>query len=140
MLMNNADLVNKAREVLNPRVLSSMEAEAAGVGAALVTDQGRVYTGACIDIPCGMGFCAEHSAIASMITQGESKIKKIVAVDWDGSILAPCGRCRELIYLVHDDNFKTQILMPGEKVMPLSALLPFHWQEKQEKEEEEKAL
>jgi cytidine deaminase len=43
-----------------------------------------------------MGFCAEHAAIASMLTAGESKIMTIVAVNCEGAILPPCGRCREL--------------------------------------------
>src|SRR5215472_11500242 len=49
------------------------------VGAALVTDQGNVYTGINITLNCGIGFCAEHSAIAEMIKNGETKIRKIVA-------------------------------------------------------------
>ena len=49
------------------------------VGCALVTDKGNVYLGVCIDTSLGMGFCAEHSAIAAMITHGEHIIKKIVS-------------------------------------------------------------
>ncbi|MCU9602113.1 hypothetical protein OEV75_13000 [Caldibacillus kokeshiiformis] len=48
-------------------------------------------------VPCSIGFCAEHSAITAMVTAGERKIAKIVAVYEDGSILPPCGRCREFI-------------------------------------------
>ena len=39
------------------------------VGAALVTDQGNVYTGINISLICGIGFCAEHSAVAEMINK-----------------------------------------------------------------------
>src|SRR3989338_9320993 len=71
------------------------------VSSALITDKNNVYTGLSINASCGLGFCAEHSAIASMITKGESRIKKIVAVHYDGKILPPCGKCRELMIEVN---------------------------------------
>lgn len=43
------------------------------------------YKGVCFDMPCSMGFCAEHEAIAAMITDGECKIKGIIAVYKDGT-------------------------------------------------------
>jgi len=52
----------------------------ADVGCALITDKDNVYLGVCIDTGSGTGFCAEHSAIAAMVTAGEFKIKKLVAV------------------------------------------------------------
>src|SRR5512146_678141 len=52
----------------------------AAVGCALITSKGNIYEGACIDAPCGIGFCAEHAAIAAMVTNREFSIKKIVAV------------------------------------------------------------
>lgn len=70
-------------------------AEAGGVGAALLTDSGRVYTGVCIDTSSSMGFCAEHSAAAAMVTAGENRVIRMVAVNWDETVLPPCGRCRE---------------------------------------------
>ena len=85
-------LVKIAEDTLNPRELSDM-ACCGVVAAALLTDQGNVYTGLNIDVPCSMGFCAEHAAIASMITAGESRIEKIVAVRYEKGIIPPCGRC-----------------------------------------------
>ena len=87
-------LLQIAKDTLNPRQLSE-NSYAGSVAAALVTDKGNVYKGVCIDTPCSMGFCAEHAAIAAMITAGEDRIEKIVAVCEDGDIVAPCGRCRE---------------------------------------------
>jgi cytidine deaminase len=46
------------------------------VGCALVTDKNNLYLGVCIDTGSSIGFCAEHSAIAAMVTTGEYKIKK----------------------------------------------------------------
>jgi hypothetical protein len=45
------------------------------VGAALVTDAGGVHRGVCIDTASGTGFCAEHSAIAAMVTAGAYRIR-----------------------------------------------------------------
>lgn len=65
-----------AIEVLNPREISG-SIWAGGVTAALVTDKGNIYHGVCIDTDCSMGFCAEHAAVAAMITAGESRIEKL---------------------------------------------------------------
>jgi cytidine deaminase len=51
-----------------------------------------------MDTPSSMGFCAEHAAIAIMITAGKNKIIKLIAVYKDGTIIPPCGRCREFIW------------------------------------------
>jgi cytidine deaminase len=126
MTVSDADLISRARAVLNPRRLSP-SVEVAGVGSALVTSTGVVHVGVCIDAECGIGFCAEHAAVASMITHGESQIRTIVAVDWDGTVLPPCGRCRELICQVDPQNVETRILLPAGRIMTLRQLLPDHW-------------
>ena len=56
------------------------QCDMSGVGCALVTEKGNVHLGVCIDVSCGIGFCAEHGAIAAMLMNGESRIAKIVAV------------------------------------------------------------
>jgi cytidine deaminase len=116
-------LYERAKAVLNPRRLSEM-AEAGGVGAALLSESGAVYTGVCIDTGSSMGFCAEHAAAAAMITAGESRVLRMVAVAWDGRILPPCGRCREFISQIHPDNLKTEVLVEENLAVPLRDLLP----------------
>lgn len=128
-MIDDAELIRLAREVLAPRRLSPT-CEVGGVGCALVTDKGNVYVGVCIDTSSSMGFCAEHNAIGTMITEGESRIISIVAVDWDEEILAPCGRCREFIYQVDPGNAETRVLLRGDKVQTVSELLPEHWAKK----------
>jgi cytidine deaminase len=120
------ELYSRAKAVLNPRKLSEY-AESGGVGAALLTDSGAVYTGVCIDTACSMGFCAEHAAAAAMITAGENRVLKMVAVDWDGSILPPCGRCREFISQLHDENLNTEVLVDEGIILTLRELLPHDW-------------
>lgn len=122
------ELYLKAKAVLNPRKLSS-SAEAGGVGAALLAANGAIYTGVCIDIACSIGFCAEHAAAATMITEGENRVLKMVAVNWDGAILPPCGRCREFISQLHDDNLQTEVLVAPGVILPLRDLLPYDWRQ-----------
>ena len=123
MLVSFDELCEKAKSVLNPRRLSE-SAEAGGVGAAILTESGRVYVGVCIDTGSSMGFCAEHAAAAAMITAGESRVMKMVAVDWDGRVLPPCGRCREFINQLDDGNRETQVMVREGLVVALRDLLP----------------
>lgn len=128
--MEFEELAARARSVLNPRKLSE-SAEAGGVGAAILTKDGNIYLGVCIDTACSMGFCAEHAAAAAMITHNENVIKKIVAVDWDGSILPPCGRCREFLSQLADENMDAEVMVREDLVVRLKDLLPFDWRKKQ---------
>lgn len=125
-MIEDKELIRRATGVLNPRILSP-SVEAGEVGSALVTDKGNVYVGVCIDCACSLGFCAEHNAIGNMITNGESRIEVIVAVGSDGNILAPCGRCRELIRQIDPSNTETRILLGNGRTAKLKELLPEHW-------------
>jgi cytidine deaminase len=125
-MVSSDDLVRRARDVVNPRKLSP----SVGVGdvaCALVTEKGTVYVGVSIDTACSMGFCAEHNAIGNMITNGESRIVRLAAVDWNGNVIPPCGRCREFIYQVDPRNADTAIVLSGGREMKLRDLLPEHW-------------
>ena len=119
-------LCAKARSVLNPRWLSK-HAEAGGVGAAILAANGKVYTGVCIDTGSSMGFCAEHAAAAGMVTEGESRVLKMVAVDWNGSVIPPCGRCREFIGQLHDENGDAEVMVREGVIVALRDLLPYGW-------------
>ena len=119
------ELVERAKSVIKPRKIRH-EFTVGDVGCALVTEKGNVYLGVCMDVACGIGFCAEHAAIAAMVTNGEQKIKKIVAVTKDG-IIPPCGRCREFMKQIHIGNLKAGIIVGKNKVVKLRELLPFSW-------------
>ena len=124
--MEFGELQKIAQDTLNQRRLSRL-ATAGTVAAAFLTDKGNVYTGVCIDVPAGMGFCAEHAAAAAMVTAGESKIVKMVAtgVDDNGCGCAPCGRCREFINCLHEDNHLCEVLMEDGSITTIGALLPY---------------
>lgn len=118
-------LIDIAKATLNPRELSR-STYAGAVAAVILTDKGNVYKGVCIDSPCSMGFCAEHAAIAAMITAGESKIVKLVAVFETGEIVPPCGRCREFISQIHDENVQCEVQLK-DKIVTIADLLPERW-------------
>ena len=126
--MTFEELYEAAKSVVNPVKLSE-NADAGGVGAALLTESGKVYLGVCIDTSCSMGFCAEHAAAAAMVTAGEHRVLKMIAVGWDGGIMPPCGRCREFISQLHPDNFKTETMVAKDAILTLAELLPHSWLE-----------
>ena len=103
------------------------------VGAALVTDRGNVFTGINLNLFCGIGFCAEHSAVAEMVRDGETRIAKIVATTANGTIIPPCGRCRELVYQIDEANTETIVLIGTDERRPLRELLPYNWQRRFDK-------
>ncbi|GAB3927931.1 cytidine deaminase [Kribbella albertanoniae] len=97
------------------------------VASALVTDKGTVYVGVCIDTSCGTGFCAEHAAIAAMVTAREYRIARIVAVTRgvDGVVVVPpCGRCREFIRQIDEANLEAEVILGPDRITSLRALLP----------------
>jgi cytidine deaminase len=122
---SDAELIERARSVIRPRKVQG-DFLVGDVGSALLSENGNVYVGVCIDTASGMGFCAEHSAIAAMVTAGELRIQRIVAVLEDGTILPPCGRCREFMLQIHADNIETQVILGKDKTVRLRELLPYH--------------
>ena len=122
-------LYDAAKAVLNPRKISEWM-EAGGVAAAVEAESGRIYTGVCVDSACTLGVCAERNAIFNMITNGESRIKRVIAVGWDGKAMPPCGACRELMaQLMPKDYQGIEILLNNEKneIVTLGALTPSWW-------------
>src|SRR3954466_7987489 len=98
------ELIDLAVPLLGELRLERAGMTAATVAAAIRTKSGRVYTGVCLHVSCGIGFCAEHAAIAEMVKGRETQIDLLVAV-CDAGVLAPCGRCRELMVQVDARNF-----------------------------------
>lgn len=62
-----------AKAVAVPTVISEQMCSG-GVGAAVCTKQGRIFTGVCVDTDCSLGMCAERNALSTMITAGEFDI------------------------------------------------------------------
>jgi cytidine deaminase len=127
-VVSNDDLIGVAEKVLHPHLVG--DRLFGDVAATLETDAGNLYSGVCVDTASGTGFCAEHAAIAAMVTAREHRIAKIVAVwrDDEGTlyVLPPCGRCREFIRQIDPANIDTDVVLGLDTTASLRELLP--WQ------------
>lgn len=79
-----------------------------------------------MELACGIGFCAEHAAMAEMLKKRETVIDTIVASKVDG-IVSPCGRCREMMYQIDARNRHSRIILSADRTVTLEQLLPEHW-------------
>ena len=122
-------LYNEAKRALNPRKVSDM-VEAGGVAAAIEAGSGKIYVGVCVDTSCTLGICAERNAIFNMITNGESGLRRVLAINSKGKALPPCGACRELMTQLMPGNYgKIEIMLDysGGRVVTLGELTPEWW-------------
>ena len=129
MEVTGENLYEAAKKVQNERKVSAY-IEAGGVAAAVLSSSGRIYTGVCIDTCCTLGMCAERNAIFNMITNGESVIRKVIAIMPDGKTGAPCGACRELMVQLMPKTYQgIEIMLDYEtgKVVTLGTLTPEWW-------------
>ena len=122
-------LYEAAKAVQNPREISD-RISAGGVAAAIEAASGKIYTGVCVDASCSLGICAERNAIFRMITDGESEIRRVLAVMPDGKTAAPCGACRELMAQLMPGRYRDiEIMLDYErgKIAALGELTPEWW-------------
>lgn len=92
--MDNRDLIKKALEAKKKAHVPYSNFR---VGAALITDDGKVFTGCNIEISSySPTICAERTAIFKAISEGHKKIKAIAVVG-DSDFTYPCGVCRQVI-------------------------------------------
>lgn len=117
-------LYDIAMEKINPREISE-NMSAGEVAAAVLTVNGNIYTGVCIDTSSSLGMCAERNALSTMIANGEYEVDKILAVYKDGTVMPPCGACCEFMMQLGKKADEIQILVDNlGKVVSLSSLMP----------------
>lgn len=69
------------------------------VGAAALTDDGRVVTGCNVEnASYGLTLCAECGLVGDLHRTGGGRLVAVAVTDGDGNPLTPCGRCRQLLY------------------------------------------
>ena len=95
------------------------------VGAALLAESGRIYTGVNVENSSyGGTICAERTAFVKAISEGERSFKAIAIASSGGEAL-PCGICRQFMY-----EFEPELeVITGEneeslRVQKLNYLLP----------------
>lgn len=69
------------------------------VGAAGLADDGRLVRGCNVEnASYGLGLCAECGLVSDLAGGGGGRLVAVAVVAGDGRPLAPCGRCRQLLY------------------------------------------
>ncbi|MDZ4825814.1 MAG: cytidine deaminase [Actinomycetota bacterium] len=92
------------------------------VGAAAQVDDGRIVTGCNVEnASFGLTLCAECGVVADLQRTGGGRLVATVVVDGDGNPLAPCGRCRQLLYEFGGNDV---LIATADGPVPLAALLP----------------
>jgi cytidine deaminase len=124
--MDYRELVNKAMEA---RQNAYSPYSRFKVGSALLTGDGKVYTGVNIEnASYGLTVCAERTALFKAVSEGVRKISALaVACDTDAYNSAfPCGACRQVMAEFLDDEADIIISVnTGEyKIYKLKELLP----------------
>jgi len=125
------ELIEKAKEIIVKSKPVNLK-DTGDVGSALITSKGNIFQGVCMGFYCGIGSCGEYQAIGSMVSNGESEIKKIVAVHYGKkskkyNIIPPCGKCREMIKQLDLKNWNTEVIISSTKKVKLKELLPYSW-------------
>ena len=126
----------KAKEEYHPEEVSPF-IEAHHVVAAVQAEDGRIYTGFCIEGASGViNLCAERVAALNMyINSGQTIIKRMIAFRAEPPKVnggMPCGACREFFMQLAYENSKMEILTDYEtrKTVLLKDLIPNWWGDK----------
>ncbi len=94
------------------------------VGAAARTDTGAIVTGANVEnASYGLTLCAECALVSKLHTDALGKrLVAFACVDGSGSVLQPCGRCRQLLY----EHGGDALLIDGPQgILTMNEVLPW---------------
>lgn len=98
------------------------------VGAALLTEDGRIYKGCNIENAAySPTNCAERTAFFKAVSEGVKSFSAIAIVGDKEEYLAPCGVCRQVMAEFCDaEKFQIILAKSGEdyKIYSLKELLP----------------
>ena len=91
-----AGLIEAAREAMQHAYVPYSRFK---VGAAALVDDGRVVSGCNVENGSyGLTLCAECGLVSALHASGGGRLTHFVCVDGQGSVLMPCGRCRQLLH------------------------------------------
>ncbi len=92
------------------------------VGAAARTTDGRIVTGCNVEnASYGLTLCAECGLVGQLHLSGGGRLTEMVATDDQGQVLAPCGRCRQLLMEAGGPDLMVE--MP-DGIYPVADLIP----------------
>lgn len=97
------------------------------VGAALLADDGQVFTGCNVEnASFSLTHCAERVAVGTAIARGARRFRAVAVVGpEDDAPCPPCGSCRQVLWEFGPDLV---VVLPdgegGAQTVPLRELLP----------------
>jgi cytidine deaminase len=92
------------------------------VGAAALLDDGRVVTGCNVEnASYGLTLCAECGLVSALHSSGGGRLLAVACVGGRGSVLMPCGRCRQLLW---EHGGAGCLIDTPSGAQPMSAVLP----------------
>ena len=126
------EMLEAAKAVLNERRISEY-VTCGEVAAAILSKSGKIYTGVCIDTCSTLGICAERTAFAKAVSEGEKHFLAIAIAggpeQGPAQYCPPCGVCRQVISEFCDSDFPIFLTKGGTdyKAYTLEELLPFRF-------------
>ena len=97
------------------------------VGAALLDDRGRLFTGCNIEnASYGATCCAERTAIFKAVSEGAKTIRRLAVVCGQDGPCMPCGICRQVMAEFAAEDFTLLAASPdgAYRRFSLDELLP----------------
>ncbi|CAB4831117.1 unannotated protein [freshwater metagenome] len=93
------------------------------VGVAALVSDGRIVSGCNVEnASYGLGLCAECGLVSNLIATGGGRLVAILCVDGQGNYLAPCGRCRQLLF---EHGGSHALLMTDDGPQTMATMLPW---------------
>lgn len=97
------------------------------VGAVVKGANGKLYAGCNVENAAyPVGNCAEASAIAAMVGDGETRIVEALVMGPEGQICTPCGACRQRLREFSGAELQIHLADPTgvKQTITLGELLP----------------
>ena len=121
--MDKLELVEAARKAAK---YARVDYSGYRVGAALLTNNGAVFTGCNIESSSyGLTICAERVALVKALSEGAAHIITLAVATFGKKPAPPCGACRQLLYDYAPD---LQIVLAGStdefEIVSLQELFP----------------
>ncbi|GAA3805438.1 cytidine deaminase [Nocardioides panacisoli] len=92
------------------------------VGAAALADDGRLLVGCNVENAAyGVTLCAECGLVSQLHATGGGRLTHFVCVNGSGTVIMPCGRCRQLLW--EAGGAALEVMTP-EGVLSMDQVLP----------------
>ena len=98
------------------------------IGAVLVTDEGKIYTGVNIEnASFGLTNCGERTAIFKAVSEGERSFKELIIYGQTEKPVSPCGACRQVMAEFFEPDLPVTLVAKDKStvVMTVKELPPY---------------